>query len=234
MSSENMSGKNKDSRFSDAALLKGKYAFHAEQLRASSAASTHKVDWEKIDCGNQAEEAAQEVAKHIFAFNEAIDPKKEQLEIIIMTAAGQMKVLGLAPGEGDILRVDGVLMPDELPTSVVVHASQLALTFVRVPVENPQQENESESNRIGFVIFDDLQDRQKARYKKKKAKAKKKTAKKKAKVPTMDELMAVALKAAKKSKKKPKASAKSSTKTAVKKAPKKTTKKKITKKVKAK
>lgn len=221
---------NKSTRFTDAALLKGKYAFHAEQLRASSSASANKVDWSKIECGNQAEEAAQEVAKHIFAFNEALDPKKEQLEIISMTAVGQMKVLGLAPGEGDILRVDGVLMPDELPTSVVVHASQLALTFVRVPIKADEPEQTSESNRIGFVIFDDLQDRQKARYKKDKSKAKKA---KKSKVPTMDELIAVALRAKKQTKKKSK-TAKTAPKKSTKKTPKNVTKKKNTKKVKAK
>lgn len=220
----------KNTRFTDAALLKGKYAFHAEQLRASSATSAKKVDWTKIECGNQAEEAAQEVAKHIFAFNEALDPKKEQLEIISMTAVGQMKVLGLAPGEGDILRVDGVLMPDELPTSVVVHASQLALTFVRVPIKADEPEQTSESNRIGFVIFDDLQDRQKARYKKDKSKAKNA---KKSKVPTMDELIAVALKAKKQTKKKSK-TAKTAPKKSTKKTPKNVTKKKTTKKVKAK
>lgn len=230
---------NKIFRFTDAAMLKGKYAFHVEQLRASSAASMKKVDWTTIECGNQAEEAAQEVAKHIFAFNEAIDPEKEQLEIITMTAVGQMKVLGLAPGEGDILRVDGVLMPDELPTSVVVHASQLSLTFVRVPIQNPQLEQTSESNRIGFVIFDDLQDRQKARYKKNKSKAKKAT-KKAAKIPTMEELMAAALKATKQAKKKKrsKVTAKTATKAISKKTTKKPTKKinkkKTTKKVKVK
>ncbi|MBL1404984.1 MAG: hypothetical protein COC17_03830 [Hyphomicrobiales bacterium] len=229
----NKSG-NKKTRFTDAALLKGKYAFHAEQLRVGSSTSAKKVDWTTIECGNQAEETAQEVAKHIFAFNEALDPEKEQLEIISLTAVGQMKVLGLAPGEGDILRVDGVLMPDELPTSVVVHASQLALTFVRVPIKSDEPEKESESNRIGFVIFDDLQDRQKARYKKNKSKAKKV---KKSKVPTMDELMKVALKAKKLAKKKSKATkaAKAATKKIAKKStPKKPIKKKSTKKVKAK
>lgn len=235
---------NKNTRFTDAALLKGKYAFHAEQLRAGSVASDKKVDWSTIEVGNQAEEAAQEVAKHIFAFNEALDPQKEQLEIISMTAVGQMKVLGLAPGEGDILRVDGVLMPEELPTSVVLHASQLSLTFVRVPIKIDEPEKTSESNRIGFVIFDDLQDRQKARYKKKKTKAKK-VAKSGGKVPSMEELMAVAIKAAKMKKKKSKATkaAKKTAKTAKKSEPKKAvkkvtlkkpTKKKSTKKVKAK
>lgn len=183
-------------RFSDAALLKGKFAFHADQLRESTKASSAKVDWSNIEPENTAEEAAQEVAKHIFAFNEAIDSKKEQLEIMTLTAAGQMKVLGLAPGEGDILRVDGVLMPDQIPTSIVIHSSQLALTFVRVPIETPQEEAESESNRIGFVIFDDLQDRQKARYKKKKTAAKKA----KNKIPTMEDIVAATLKANKKAK----------------------------------
>ncbi|MFK7901609.1 MAG: hypothetical protein AB8B49_02090, partial [Nitratireductor sp.] len=51
-------------------------------------------------------------------------------------------------------------------------------------------------NRIGFVIFDDLQDRQKARYKKKKTAAKKA----KNKIPTMEDIVAATLKANKKAK----------------------------------
>lgn len=221
MSAVKKTDKNTDNRFSDAALLKGKYAFHADQLRESTKATSGVVDWSKAACDNLAEEAAQEIAKHIFAFNEALDSKKEQLEIIALTAVGQMKVLGIAPGDGDLLRVDGVLMPDEIPTSHIVHANQLALTFVRVPIEEPLVEDENESNRIGFVIFGDLKDRQKARYKKKKRAARKfgrKAAKKSTKTPTMDELMAVALKAKKEKKR----------------AVKKSKAKKTTKKVKAK
>lgn len=187
------------SRFSDAALLKGKYAFHAEQLRAGAGAAD-QVDWEQAACDNAAEEAAQEVAKHIFAFNQALDPKTEQMEIMTFSAAGQMKVLALVPGESDLIRVDGVLMPEKIPASVMIHASQLSLTFVRVPLEEgADTEHKSEGAQIGFVIFDDLKDRQKSRYKKANAKraaakkAKAKTAKKKA--PTMAELKAKAKKA---------------------------------------
>lgn len=174
-------------RFSDAALLKGKYAYHADQLRA--AAGKDPVDWEEAAADSVAEEAAQEVARHIFAFNEALDKDAEQMEIMTVTAAGQMKVLAIVPGESDLLRVDGVVMPQELPASIVVHASQLALTFVRVPIDKKAKEKD-DGAQIGFVIFDDLKDRQKARYKKNKKT--KKTAKKKA--PTMAELRAKAKK----------------------------------------
>lgn len=183
------------SRFSDAALLKGKYSFHAEQLRAGSQAPS-KVDWEQVECDNTAEEAAQEVAKHIFAFNEALDPKTEQMEIMTFSAAGQMKVLALVPGESDLLRIDGVLMPEKVPASVMIHASQLALTFVRVPLDkNADGEHQNEGAKIGFVIFDDLKDRRKSRYKKAATKraAAKKAAKKK--IPSMAELKAKAKKA---------------------------------------
>ncbi len=152
-------------RFSDAALLKGDYAHMAAEMRAGDRNAPKPKDWDKTACDNRAEEAAQEVAKHIFAVQQSIDPKKEQLEILTFSAAGQMKVIAIHPGEGDMLRIDGVLVPQGAPASVVIHASTLSLTFVRAPVAK-DEEAQDEGLQIGFVIFDELEERQKARYSK--------------------------------------------------------------------
>lgn len=152
-------------RYSDAALLKGEYAQLAAEMRAGDRAAPLQKDWDKTACDNRAEEAAQEVAKHIFAVQQSLDPKKEQLEVLTFSAAGQMKVIAIHPGDGDILRVDGILMPQGQPASVVIHASTLALTFVLAPLAKDEDAMD-EGLQIGFVIFDELQERQKARYSK--------------------------------------------------------------------
>lgn len=153
-------------RYSDAALLKGDYAQLAAEMRAGKRAAPNENDWEKAGCANKAEEAAQEVAKHIFAVQQSLNGETEQLDILTYSALGQMKVIAIHPGDGDILRVDGFLMPEGRPASVVLHASTLSLTFVPVPVD-ADKETKDESLQIGFVIFDELQERQKARYAKK-------------------------------------------------------------------
>lgn len=159
-------------QFSDAALLKGDYAHLAAEMRAGDRAAPLQKDWDKTACANKAEEAAQEVAKHIFAVQQSLDPEKEQLEVLTFSAAGQMKVIAIHPGDGDILRVDGVLMPQGQPASVVIHASTLSLTFVRAPLPK-DEEAKDEGLQIGFVIFDELKERQKARYANKGKKTKK-------------------------------------------------------------
>ena len=150
-------------RFSDAALLKGDFAHMAAEFRAGNRTAPKNKDWSKAACDNQAEEAAQEVAKHIFALQQDIDAKKEALEITAFTAAGPMKVMGLLPGEGDIIRIDGVL-PDGNPVAQVVHATQLALTFTKASLkpEDPADDGLD----IGFVIFEELKERKKKRAKK--------------------------------------------------------------------
>lgn len=156
-------------RYSDAALLKGDYAHMAAELRAGDRKPPDQKDWDKTACDNRAEEAAQDVAKHIFAVQQSLDPEKEQLEILTFSAAGQMKVIAIHPGEGDVLRIDGVILPPGpaggKPASVVLHAGQLSLTFVRAPLAKNEEEQD-EGLKIGFVIFDELQERQKARYSK--------------------------------------------------------------------
>ncbi|WP_075995295.1 hypothetical protein [Salaquimonas pukyongi] len=155
-------------RYTDAALLTGEYAHMAAQLRAGDRTAPGPAEWEKTACDNQAEEAAQDVAKHIFAFQQSLDPETEQLEVFTYSAAGQIKVLAVVPGEGDLLRIDGLLMPAAKPASVIIHAALLSLTLTRVPLA--KDETQDEGLKIGFVIFDELKERQKARYKSKKKK----------------------------------------------------------------
>lgn len=150
-------------RFSEAALLTGKFAHMAAEFRAGNREAPKPKDWKKVANDNQAEEAAQEVAKHIFALQQAIDEKTERLEIMHFTAVGPMKVLALVPGEGDILRLDGVLQSGE-PVSQAMHASQLTLTFTKAPLK--EDEAEDDGLEIGFLIFDELSKRRKARDKK--------------------------------------------------------------------
>ena len=150
-------------RYSDAALLQGDYSHLAAEMRAGHRSAPLQKDWDKAACDNRAEEAAQEVAKHIFAVQQSLDPEKEQLEILTFSAAGQMKVIAIHPGDSDILRVDGVLIPQGEPASIVLHASTLSLTFVRAPLSK-EEAVQDEGLQIGFVIFDELQERQKARY----------------------------------------------------------------------
>ena len=155
-------------RYTDAALLTGDYAHLAAQLRAGERAAPGPLEWDKTACDNQAEEAAQDVAKHIFAFQQSLDAETEQLEVLSYSAAGQIKVLAVVPGEGDLLRIDGLLMPAGKPASVIIHAAQLSLTLTRVPLATDGSEDDG--LKIGFVIFDELKERQKARYGKKKKK----------------------------------------------------------------
>jgi len=152
------------SRFSDAALLKGDYSHMAAEFRAGNRAAPKKKDWSKAACDNQAEQTAQEVAKHIFALQQDIDKESEKLNIMHFTAAGPMKVMAVVPGEGDILRLDGILMPDGDPVAQALHASQLSLTFTKVPLN--EKEAADDGLEIGFLIFDELRDRKKKRDRK--------------------------------------------------------------------
>lgn len=150
--------------FSDAALLKGKFASMAVELREGKREAPKDAEWQGVACENTAEQTAQEVAKHIFTFQKAMDPKLEVLEVIAMCPAGPMKVLALIPSDGDILRLDGALS-DGTPTSAVINSSQLALSFLRRPILNEQPEDDG--LQIGFVIFDELSERKKQRDDKK-------------------------------------------------------------------
>ena len=95
-------------------------------------------DWRKVASDNQAEEAAQEVAKHIFALQQQLDEKTEKLEIMAFTAAGPMRVLAVVPGDGDVLRLDGVLESGD-PVAQAMHASQLSLTFVKALLDQEEK-----------------------------------------------------------------------------------------------
>lgn len=158
-------------RYSDAALLKGDYSHMAAELRAGRRSAPKPEQWKDVSCANRAEEAAQEVARHIFAFQQSLDSETERLEIITYSAAGKIKVLALRPGEGELIRVDGVLLPAGEPASVIQHASLLSLTFTRAPLKK-KDGSEDDGLKIGFVIFDELKNRQKARYAKSERKAK--------------------------------------------------------------
>ena len=149
------------SRFSDAALLKGKFAHMAAELRQGKREAPKPEEWQTVACENTAEKAAQEVAKHIFSFQQSIDPNAETLEVIAMGPAGPVKVIALRPSEGDILRIDGVLMGNGSPTSTILHASQLSLSFLTQPIQS--EEPDDDGLQIGFVIFDELANRQKER-----------------------------------------------------------------------
>ncbi len=152
------------SDYSDAALLKGRFAHMNKQLRIGRQAAETRVDWNRASCETTAEEAAQEVAKHIFAFSQALDPETERMEVVTHSALGPVKVLGIVPGENDIIRVDGLDMNNQ-PTAIVMHSAQMSLTFVRRPAE--EVEDDDDGMQIGFVIFDELQERQNQREKEK-------------------------------------------------------------------
>ena len=151
-------------KFSDAALLKGDFSHMAAEFRAGNRAAPRNKDWRKASCDNQAEQAAQEVAKHIFDLQKGIDKATEKLDILHFTAAGPMKVLAVVPGEGDILRLDGVLMPNGDPVAQAMHASQLSLTFTKAKLKD--EEEADDGLEIGFLIFDELTKREKKRKKK--------------------------------------------------------------------
>jgi hypothetical protein len=52
-------------------------------------------------------------------------------------------------------------MGSNSPTSTVLHASQLSLSFLTQPIQN--EEPDDDGLQIGFVIFDELAKRQKER-----------------------------------------------------------------------
>ncbi len=162
-------------RFSDAALLKGDYATMLKQ-------PPKEAEWKKTDCENGSEEAAQAIAKQIFGFQQAIDPKKEKLEVVSFSAIGPIKVLGITPMDGELMRVDGVKPGGPNPVSVVQHVEQLSLTFTKAAVisENPEENPDDDDGlQIGFVIFDALKERKKSRdAAKRKKPAQKSTARK--------------------------------------------------------
>ena len=74
-----------------------------------------------------------------------------------------MKVISLVPGEGDILRIDGMLIPEGAPSSTIVHVSQLSLSFITRPVVDENEDPDDDGLQIGFVIFEELAERKKAR-----------------------------------------------------------------------
>ena len=148
-------------RFSDAAVLKGDYAHMAAEFRAGERAAPGNREWNKAAVDTPAEEAAQDVAKHIFALQQQIDQEKERIEILAFSAIGQFKVLGLVPGEGDLIRVDGILA-DGKPVASLIHVEQLALTFTTTPL-NAEEDNDGLE--IGFLIFDELKERKKRKKK---------------------------------------------------------------------
>lgn len=161
------------SRYSDAALLKGDYA---GMLKSPP----KEADWKKLDCENCSEKSAQAIAKQIFHFQQSIDPAKEKLEVTTFSALGPIKVLGITPIDGDLLRIDGV-KPDSLsPTSMVQHIEQLSLTFTKAEIKSPDDEENDDGLQIGYVIFDELKERKKKRdaAKRKRPARKKATAKK--------------------------------------------------------
>lgn len=148
-------------QFSDAALLRGKFAHMAAELRQGKRDAPKHDDWQKVACDNSAEQAAQQVGKHVFAFQQSIDPDKETLEVIAMAPAGPMKVMAVFPGDGDILRIDGLLLSNGMPTSCLINVAQMSLSFTRRPIEH--NETDDDGLQIGYVIFDELNERQKQR-----------------------------------------------------------------------
>jgi len=133
-------------RFSDAALLKGDFATMMQN-------PPKEAEWNKTACDNGAEEAAQSVAKQIFAMTEQLDPKKEKLEVITFSSMGPIKVLGMS----------------------------LTFTKAAVKSENPEEQpDQDDGGQIGFVIFDELKTRKKTRAASKRKKPARKTTTRKA------------------------------------------------------
>lgn len=167
-------------RYSDAALLKGEYAHMAAELRAGERNAPTPADWNATSCENAAEETAQSVAKQLFELQATLKGEEEQLEIAAMTAAGIMIVLGLFPGEGDLIRLEGHLLNSNQPVAQLIHAHQLALTISKRNIADAAPEEDA--MRIGFVIFDHLAKRANSKTKgiASKAPARKRTSKAKA------------------------------------------------------
>ncbi len=151
--------------FSDAALLKGDYA---KMLKNPPG----EAEWKKAACDNGSEEVAQAIAKQIFGFQQSLDQKTEKLEVIALSAVGPVKVLGISPMEGDLMRIDGINPVEKKPVAIIQHVEQVSLTFTKTPVEpeNP----DDDGLKIGYVIFDELTERKKERdaSKRKKPRAK--------------------------------------------------------------
>ena len=148
-------------RFSDAALLKGDFA---QMLKNPP----KEAEWKKTSCDNSAEAAAQSIAKQIFAFQQQIDQEKEKLEVTTFSSLGPIKVMGVMPIEGDMMRIDGVQVTPNgvMPVSIIQNATQLSLTFTKAVVQskNPTEEpDDDDGMQIGFVIFDELKERKKSR-----------------------------------------------------------------------
>ena len=147
-------------QFSDAALLRGNYSHMAVKLRAGNRTAPADSDWGDAANDTPAEEAAQDVAKHIFALQESFDQKTQRIEVLANCAIGQMRVLGLVPGEADFIRIDGI-MADGQPVATLMHTNQLALTIFAVPIDDKTEEENAAQ--IGFLIFDELKARKKKR-----------------------------------------------------------------------
>lgn len=163
-------------RYSDAALLKGDFATMLQN-------PPKEAEWSKTACDNGSEEAAQAIAKQIFGFQQSIDPKKEKLEVVTFSALGPIKVLGITPMDGELMRIDGMNPGTQAPVSIVQHVEQMSLTFTKAPVksENPEENPDDDDGlQIGFVIFDELRERKKKRdaAKRKKPATRKQAAKK--------------------------------------------------------
>lgn len=147
-------------RYSDAALLKGDFATMLNKP------APKETEWSKASCDNGSEEAAQAIAKQIFGFQQSIDPKKEKLEVVTFSALGPIKVLGISPMDGELMRIDGMNPSTMAPVSIVQHVEQLSLTFTKAPVlsDNPEEHPDDDDGlQIGFVIFDELKERKKSR-----------------------------------------------------------------------
>ena len=161
-------------RFSDAALLKGDFA---KMLKDPP----KEAEWKKASCDNGPEEAAQAIAKQIFGFQQSIDQEKEKLEVITFSSFGPIKVMNIAPIEGEMMRIDGINPANNSPISIIQHVEQLSLTFTKVAVQskNPkEQPDEDDGLKIGYVIFDELTARKKSRDAAKRKKASSAKAKK--------------------------------------------------------
>ena len=165
------------SRFTDAALLKGDYAKMLKEEPPKEA------EWKKASCENTAEAVAQSVAKQIFAMRQNIDPKTTRLEVSTFSSLGPVKVMGIVPLDGDLMRIDGILPAENRPVALLQHTNQLSLTFNALPLATKQkkaaEEVDDDGLQIGFVIFDELKERKKKRDSAKKKKTTRKPAAKK-------------------------------------------------------
>lgn len=163
-------------RYSDAALLTGDFATMMQD-------PPKEAEWSKTSCDNGSEEAAQAIAKQIFGFQQSLDPEKEKLEVVTFSALGPIKVMGITPMDGELMRIDGMNPANQAPVSIVQHVEQLSLTFTKAPVQsdNPSEKPDDDDGlQIGFVIFDELKERKKKRdaAKRKKPTSRKRTSKK--------------------------------------------------------